>query len=63
MITALNAFLKNAKDSPPHLLLAVIAVAIVAAIIKHQDAAIVLPLVGILALIVISLVYGSLRRR
>jgi hypothetical protein len=56
-------FLKVAKNTPPPVLLAMIALAIVGAIIKHQNVTIVLSLVGILALIVLSLVAGVLRRR
>jgi hypothetical protein len=59
----LTKFLKIAKNSPPRVLLAMIALAIVAAIMKHQNVAIVLPLVSILAVIVVSLIVGSLRRR
>ena len=56
-------FLKIAKNSPPPVLLAMIALAIVPAIMKHQNVLIVLPLVTILALIVVFLILGSLRRR
>jgi hypothetical protein len=56
-------FLTAAKKAPREVFLAAIALAIVAAIIRHQNAVIVLPLVGILAVIVMSLIIGSVRRR
>jgi hypothetical protein len=56
-------FLKFAKNAPPSVLLAMIALAIVAAIMKHQNVTIVLSLVGILLLIVISLILGYVRPR
>jgi hypothetical protein len=56
-------FLTAAKKIPPYVLLGGIALAIVWVISKHQNVVIVLPLVGILAVIVLSLVIGSLRRR
>lgn len=55
--------LKIAKNCPLPVLLAIIAVGIVAAIMKHKDVVIVLPLVGILALIVLFLIFGPFRRR
>ena len=55
-------FLTAAKKTPRHVLLWGIALAIVPAIMKHQNVAIVLSLIGLLALIVISLILGSLRR-
>jgi len=56
-------FLKNAKNAPRPVLLTAIALAIVGAIIRHQNAVIVLSLVAILLLIVLSLILGSLRPR
>ena len=55
-------FLRNAKNAPLPVLLTMIALAIVGAIIKHQNHVIVLSLAGILLLIVLTLVLGSLRR-
>jgi hypothetical protein len=55
-------FLKAAKNTPLRVLLAVIALGIVWAIIKHRDVTVLLCLIGILALIVLPLVVGAFRR-
>jgi hypothetical protein len=62
MISDPIKFLKNAKNTPRPVLLTAIALAIVGAIIRHQNAVIVLSLAGILAVIVASLIFESLRR-
>lgn len=51
-----------AKKIPPYVLLGAIALAIVWVISKHQNVVVVLSLIAVLAVIVLSLVIGSLRR-
>jgi len=55
-------FLKVAKNTRPEVLLFKLGLPIVAAIMTQKEVAVVLSLVGILALIVLTLVIGSLRR-
>jgi uncharacterized protein (DUF983 family) len=55
-------FLTAAKKTPPYVILGVIGIFVVKAIMKHQNVTIVLWLIAVLAVIVLSLVIGSLRR-
>jgi hypothetical protein len=57
-----SKYLKVAKDARPEVLLFKLGLSLVAAIMTQKEVVVVLSLVSILAIIVLTLVIGSLRR-